>query len=126
MIYQRNNQESSMLSCLKGSKNSQDKKWFKNFKKKESQLHLFLSLRLLPLCLGSAKYSLVCLLFSSLNFINLSHVYSISKGAHAIMKNGGMLGRNGTLMLVTAAKAFSVPVVVLSSSVKLTPYFPFE
>jgi len=42
------------------------------------------------------------------------------------MKNGGMLSRNGTLMLATAAKAFSVPVVVLASSVKLTPHFPFE
>jgi len=42
------------------------------------------------------------------------------------MKNGGILAKNGTLLLATAAKAYSVPVIVLASSIKLTPHFPFE
>lgn len=48
------------------------------------------------------------------------------KGAHAIMKNGGVHGGNGLLMLATAAKSYSVPVIVLASAIKLTPHFPFE
>lgn len=42
------------------------------------------------------------------------------------MKNGGVLGRTGDLMLTTAAKAYSVPVIVIASAIKLTPHFPFE
>lgn len=47
-------------------------------------------------------------------------------GCHAIMKNGGVLAKNGTLLLATAAKAYSVPLIVLASSLKLTQHFPFE
>jgi translation initiation factor eIF-2B subunit beta len=42
------------------------------------------------------------------------------------MKNGGMLGRAGSLLLVTAAKTYSVPVIIVASIFKLTPHFPFE
>ncbi|KAL4510077.1 hypothetical protein ABPG72_010270 [Tetrahymena utriculariae] len=56
----------------------------------------------------------------------MSRVNKVFIGAHAIMKNGGVLGRNGILMLTTAAKAYSVPVIVLASAIKLTPHFPFE
>lgn len=42
------------------------------------------------------------------------------------MKNGGILARAGTLMMATAAKAYKVDIIVLGSTIKLTPYFPFE
>lgn len=47
-------------------------------------------------------------------------------GAHGIMKNGGILGSNGLLLLTTAAKSFNIPVIVLSNAIKLTEKYPFE
>ncbi len=42
------------------------------------------------------------------------------------MKNGGILSRHGTLLLAVAAKAYSVPIIVLANTIKLTNHFPFE
>jgi translation initiation factor 2B subunit (eIF-2B alpha/beta/delta family) len=42
------------------------------------------------------------------------------------MKNGGMISKAGNLLIATAAKAYSVPIIVLASAIKLTPHFPFE
>ncbi|EGR31060.1 hypothetical protein IMG5_118380 [Ichthyophthirius multifiliis] len=63
--------------------------------------------------------------FSSI-YAFMSRVNKIFLGAHAIMKNGGILGKTGIFMISSAAKAYSVPVIILSSAIKLTPLFPFE
>lgn len=42
------------------------------------------------------------------------------------MKNGGILARAGTLLLATAAKSYKIDMIVLGSTIKLTPLFPFE
>lgn len=56
----------------------------------------------------------------------MPRVNKIYIGVHAIMKNGGILAEAGSLMLATAAKAYRVDFIVLGSSIKLTPHFPFE
>lgn len=42
------------------------------------------------------------------------------------MKNGGMISKAGSLLIATAAKVYSVPIIVLASDIQLTPHFPFE
>lgn len=42
------------------------------------------------------------------------------------MKNGGILGNSGSLMVMTAAKAYKIDVIILASSIKLTNHFSFE
>jgi translation initiation factor 2B subunit (eIF-2B alpha/beta/delta family) len=42
------------------------------------------------------------------------------------MKNGGMISKSGNLLIATAAKAYSVPIIILGSAIKLTPHFPFD
>jgi len=56
----------------------------------------------------------------------MSRVNKVVIGTTTIMKNGGNLTLAGSLPLVIAAKAYSVPVITLACSIKLTPYFPFE
>jgi translation initiation factor eIF-2B subunit beta len=47
-------------------------------------------------------------------------------GAHAIMKNGGILCQSGGLLLAIAAQSFSVPFLIISAMYKLTPKFPLN
>jgi translation initiation factor eIF-2B subunit beta len=56
----------------------------------------------------------------------MSRVNKVILGTTTIMKNGGQLAPAGCLPLMIAAKSYSVPVITLAGSIKLTPYFPFE
>ncbi|KRX10666.1 hypothetical protein PPERSA_08661 [Pseudocohnilembus persalinus] len=56
----------------------------------------------------------------------MPRVNKIFLGCHAIMKNGGILGNSGSLMVMTAAKAYKIDVIILASSIKLTNHFSFE
>lgn len=47
-------------------------------------------------------------------------------GAHAIMADGGIVARVGTLLVALAAKRFRVPFVVLAGLHKLCPVFADE
>lgn len=42
------------------------------------------------------------------------------------MKNGGILGSNGLLLLATAAKCYNIPVITLANTIKLTEKYAFE
>lgn len=56
----------------------------------------------------------------------MSRANKIILGAHAVMKNGGLLTNAGALLIATAAKSYSVPVIILASDFKLTSLFPFD
>ena len=68
--------------------------------------------------------------FASVSSLGLHYqrlsIHFYYAGAHSIMKNGGMLGYAGSLLIATAAKSYSVPIIILASTIKLTPHFPFE
>ncbi|KAF8965296.1 hypothetical protein BDZ97DRAFT_1918434 [Flammula alnicola] len=54
-------------------------------------------------------------------FALMSRVNKVILGAHVILANGGMFAISGSLMVATAAKAHSTPVVVCAGQFKLTP-----
>ncbi|KAF9484693.1 nagb/rpia/CoA transferase-like protein [Pholiota conissans] len=54
-------------------------------------------------------------------FALMSRVNKVILGAHVILANGGMFAVSGSLMVATAAKAHSTPVVVCAGQFKLTP-----
>lgn len=47
-------------------------------------------------------------------------------GAESVLANGGMLGPIGTRMLCVAARHFSVPVLVATTTLKMSPYYPSD
>lgn len=47
-------------------------------------------------------------------------------GAESVLANGGMLAPNGTRMLCVAARHFSVPVLVPTTTLKMSPYYPSD
>lgn len=47
----------------------------------------------------------------------MSRVNKVFIGVQAIMKNGGAIADHGILLIATAAKAYSVPVLVLAGAV---------
>lgn len=47
-------------------------------------------------------------------------------GAESVLGNGGMLGQIGTRMLCVAARHFSVPVLVPTTTLKMSPYYPSD
>ena len=51
----------------------------------------------------------------------MSRVNKVILGAHAILANGGMFAITGSLMVATAAREHSTPVVVCAGQFKLTP-----
>lgn len=51
----------------------------------------------------------------------MSRVNKVILGAHAILANGGMFAITGSLLVATAARAHSTPVVVCAGQFKLTP-----
>ena len=46
-------------------------------------------------------------------------------GTRAIIANGGLISYNGAYNLCLCAKTFSIPVVVVGGTFKLTPSYPF-
>lgn len=54
-------------------------------------------------------------------FAIMSRVNKVILGTHVILANGGMFAISGSLMVATAAKAHSTPVVVCAGQFKLTP-----
>lgn len=51
----------------------------------------------------------------------MSRVNKVILGAHVILANGGMFAKSGSLIVATAARAHSTPVVVCAGQFKLTP-----
>jgi translation initiation factor eIF-2B subunit beta len=51
----------------------------------------------------------------------MSRVNKVILGAHVILANGGMFAKSSSLIVATAARAHSTPVVVCAGQFKLTP-----
>lgn len=51
----------------------------------------------------------------------MSRINKVILGAHAVLANGGMFAITGSLLVATAARAHSTPVVVCAGQFKLTP-----
>lgn len=54
----------------------------------------------------------------------MSRVNKVIVGVHAIMANGGLVAQAGLHAVALAAKAHSVPLVIVASTFKITPVFP--
>ena len=59
-------------------------------------------------------------------FVLMSKANKLVLGVDAVFKNGGLLMHPGTFMLCQAANLFSIPVIALSGTHKLTPKYAFE
>ncbi|KAG6333225.1 hypothetical protein ID866_5860 [Astraeus odoratus] len=70
--------------------------------------------------LSSSGISTVLIPDSSI-YALMSRINKVILGAHAILANGGMFAITGSLLVATAARAHSTPVVVCSGQFKLTP-----
>lgn len=70
--------------------------------------------------LSSAGISTVLVPDSSI-YALMSRINKVILGAHAILANGGMFAITGSLLVATAARAHSTPVVVCAGQFKLTP-----
>eukprot|EP01100_Stratorugosa_tubuloviscum_P000647 TRINITY_DN1141_c0_g1_i1.p1 TRINITY_DN1141_c0_g1~~TRINITY_DN1141_c0_g1_i1.p1 ORF type:complete len:323 (-),score=145.08 TRINITY_DN1141_c0_g1_i1:735-1703(-) len=66
------------------------------------------------------------LITDSAVFAIMSRVNKVIIGTRAIMANGGLIAPAGTHLIAQAAKHFAVPVVVCSSSYKISPLYPHE
>src|SRR6266550_4228812 len=51
----------------------------------------------------------------------MSRVNKVILGTHAVLANGGMFAITGSLIIATAAREHSTPVVVCTAQYKLTP-----
>jgi translation initiation factor eIF-2B subunit beta len=56
----------------------------------------------------------------------MQRVNKLVLGVDAILKNGGLLMHPGTYLLCLAAHQFSIPVIALSGTHKLTSKYAFE
>eukprot|EP01017_Pseudomicrothorax_dubius_P011027 TRINITY_DN14049_c0_g1_i1.p1 TRINITY_DN14049_c0_g1~~TRINITY_DN14049_c0_g1_i1.p1 ORF type:complete len:345 (-),score=73.08 TRINITY_DN14049_c0_g1_i1:165-1199(-) len=56
----------------------------------------------------------------------MSRANKVILSPNAIMADGGIISNSGTLLLTAAAKAHSVPVIVIAGLFKLTSNFPFS
>lgn len=56
----------------------------------------------------------------------MSRVNKVILGCIAVLANGGIIGKCGSLVIATAAKQHSTPIVVLSGLYKLSPIFPYD
>lgn len=59
-------------------------------------------------------------------FAIMTRVHKVILGTNAIMNNGGCLTTSGGLLIALAAKENAVPVIVIGSSIKLTPKFALD
>jgi translation initiation factor eIF-2B subunit beta len=59
-------------------------------------------------------------------FALVSRVSKVFISTDAVLANGGLLAPTGTKMLALAAKHFSVPIVVVTTTLKICPYFPSD
>ncbi|CCW71367.1 unnamed protein product [Phytomonas sp. Hart1] len=57
-------------------------------------------------------------------FAVMSTCTKVLVGAESVLANGGMLAPVGTHMLCVAAKHFAVPVLVATTTLKMSPYYP--
>lgn len=58
-------------------------------------------------------------------FAVMPKVNKIFIGTRAVMANGGLIAYNGTFNLCLSANIYSIPVIVVGGSFKLTPMYPF-
>lgn len=56
----------------------------------------------------------------------MSRVNKVILGCSAVLANGGIISQCGTLMLASAAKEHSTPIVVLAGLYKISPVFPYD
>ena len=56
----------------------------------------------------------------------MGKVQKVFLSTDAVLANGGLLAPSGSLMVCLAAKHYSVPVVVVTTALKITPYFPSD
>ena len=56
----------------------------------------------------------------------MSRVNKVIIGTHLIIANGGLISYSGIHNVCVAAQAFSIPVIVVAGTYKLTPNFPFD
>ena len=59
-------------------------------------------------------------------FAVMSRVSKVILSAHAVKANGGMIAISNSLVVTTAAKHYSTPVVVCSGLYKLSPLYPYD
>jgi translation initiation factor eIF-2B subunit beta len=59
-------------------------------------------------------------------FAMMGVVNKIVVGTHAVMANGGLIAHTGAYNIAAAAKAHSVPLVVVAGLYKLCPLFAFD
>jgi translation initiation factor eIF-2B subunit beta len=58
-------------------------------------------------------------------FSIMPKVSKVIIGTRAIMANGGLISYNGVYNVCLCAQSFSIPVIVVGGSFKLTPMYPF-
>ena len=56
----------------------------------------------------------------------MSRVNKVIIGCVAVLANGGIIAECGTLMLASAARQHSTPIVVLAGLYKISPVFPYD
>jgi translation initiation factor eIF-2B subunit beta len=59
-------------------------------------------------------------------FALMSRVNKVIIGTHSVLANGGILGYNGACGICLAARAHSVPVLVICGVYRLSPIYPFD
>lgn len=59
-------------------------------------------------------------------FALIPRVNKVVIGTRAVMANGGLISYNGVTNICLAAQTFSIPVVVIASTFKFTPMYPFD
>lgn len=59
-------------------------------------------------------------------FSIMPRISKVLIGTRSVMANGGLISYNGVYNICLAAQTFSIPVIVLSGSFKLTPMYPFD
>jgi translation initiation factor eIF-2B subunit beta len=55
----------------------------------------------------------------------MSKITKVFIGTRAIMANGGLISYNGVYNVCLCANMFSIPVIVVGGTFKLTPMYPF-
>jgi len=74
-----------------------------------------------------AKYGIKTTVISDASIYSImSRVNKVIIGTHSIMANGGLISYSGIYNVCLSAQAFSIPVIVVAGTYKLTPYFPFD
>lgn len=74
----------------------------------------------------SAAGITVILMTDASIFAIMSRVNKVILATHAVIANGGLVAAAGARVIAKAAKAHTVPVIVISGVYKLSPEYPFE